>query len=302
MPRVFCVGNGISRFVPPVKPPKKGETKAPNASFDLFAESASAAHAALDEAGVDFDAVEAAVCGYAFSDSTAGQAAVYRLGLTGLPIYNVNNACASGSTALCLARALVQGGHNCVLALGFEQLQGNVKEAYPEHGVYDGHLNMLDKLGIITLPGVISASIANAYIKSAQDMVEAGSGNKRVFAQVAAKNLKHGQNNPNALSFGKPPPSVDEVLAAPPLFDEASPLTFAMVAKSACGASAALLVSERFIREKVSGFAVCQSTQIHKCIDLCPMLSELRTNPQDVPTYSRGDRRPIASHRYPNNI
>jgi sterol carrier protein 2 len=248
MTRVFCVGNGVSSFVPPIKPKKGAETKG---SFDLFEEAASAARSALDEAGIEFDAVEAAVCGYAFSDSTAGQAAVYRLGLTGLPVYNVNNACASGSTALSLARTLVQAGHDCVLALGFEQLRGNVKEAYPEHGVYGGHLDVLGKLGIVTLPGVISASIANAYIKSAQDMVEAGTGSKQAFAQVAAKNLRHGENNPNALSFGKPSPSVDEILTAPPLFDESSPITFAMVAKSACGASAALIVSERFMREKM---------------------------------------------------
>ena len=60
----------------------------------------------------------------------------------GIPVYNVSNACASGSTSLCLARSLVlSGGHECVLALGFEELKGNVKEAYPE--VVDGFIQTI---------------------------------------------------------------------------------------------------------------------------------------------------------------
>ena len=58
---------------------------------------------------------------YAFSESTAGQTACCKLGLTGIPIFNANNACASGGTALCLARSFVQsGGYGVVLALGFD--------------------------------------------------------------------------------------------------------------------------------------------------------------------------------------
>ena len=111
-PRTFVIGNGVTKFAPPFK-------KKP---FALFDEAASAARTALEEAGLAYDAdVDCCVAGYAYSDSTAGQAACYRLGLTGIPVYNVNNACASGSTALCLARTLVQSGsHHCVLCLGFE--------------------------------------------------------------------------------------------------------------------------------------------------------------------------------------
>ena len=57
-------------------------------------------------------------------DSTCGQRAVYELGLTGIPIVNVNNNCSTGSTALFLAKRAIQGGQsNCVLALGFEKMQ-----------------------------------------------------------------------------------------------------------------------------------------------------------------------------------
>ena len=79
---------------------------------------------ALDDAGVAYNAIEQAVVGYVYGDSTCGQRGVYELGLTGIPISNVNNNCSTGSTALFLARQLVQGGlADCVLALGFEKMQ-----------------------------------------------------------------------------------------------------------------------------------------------------------------------------------
>lgn len=57
-------------------------------------------------------------------DSTSGQRALYEVGMTGIPIYNVNNNCSTGSSALYLAKQLVEGGQNdCVLALGFEKME-----------------------------------------------------------------------------------------------------------------------------------------------------------------------------------
>src|SRR5258708_23363158 len=64
------------------------------------------------------------VCfGYVYGDWTAGQRALYEVGMTGIPIFNVNNNCSTGSTALYLARqAVANGAAECVLALGFEQM------------------------------------------------------------------------------------------------------------------------------------------------------------------------------------
>lgn len=57
-------------------------------------------------------------------ESTSGQRAVYELGLTGIPVVNVNNNCSTGSTALYLAKTAIQSGQShCVLALGFEKMQ-----------------------------------------------------------------------------------------------------------------------------------------------------------------------------------
>src|SRR5512137_2881349 len=91
-------------------------------SYDAMAEAA--VRKALDDAGLDYAAVQQAYVGYVYGDSTCGQCALYRVGMTGIPIVNVNNNCSTGSTALFLARQLIEGGGaGCVLALGFEQMQ-----------------------------------------------------------------------------------------------------------------------------------------------------------------------------------
>ena len=74
--------------------------------------------AALSDAGIPYNLVQAAVASYCYGEPTSGQRAVYELGLTGIPVFNVNNNCSSGSSALMLARALVQAGNDCVMALG----------------------------------------------------------------------------------------------------------------------------------------------------------------------------------------
>lgn len=68
---------------------------------------AAAAAAALTDAGLTYDKVEQAFVGYVFGDSTCGQSALYSVGLTGIPIINVNNNCSTGSTALAQATELV---------------------------------------------------------------------------------------------------------------------------------------------------------------------------------------------------
>jgi acetyl-CoA acetyltransferase len=100
----------------PFKSPSRSE------SYDVMGEKA--AIAALADAGIDYGQVQQAYAGYVYGDSTCGQAALYGVGQTGIPIVNVNNACATGSSALFLARQAVESGAvDCVLALGFEQMQ-----------------------------------------------------------------------------------------------------------------------------------------------------------------------------------
>jgi len=97
-----------------------------------------------------------------------------------------------------------------------------------------------------TFPGMISGSIANAYVRAAKEYLANTKGASRHhFAKIAAKNYRQGERNPNAAYRTSPPLSVEDVLAAPKLFDEA--VTLAMVARPACGASAAVLVSEHLL-------------------------------------------------------
>src|SRR5208283_1252787 len=96
----------------------------PGASAPYHEMGAEAGKRALDDAGVAYDAIEQAYVGYVYGDSTSGQRALYRLGMSGVPIINVNNNCSTGSTALFLARqAVASGAADCVLALGFEQMK-----------------------------------------------------------------------------------------------------------------------------------------------------------------------------------
>jgi len=85
---------------------------------------AEAARAALADAGIGYEQVQQAYVGFVYGDSTSGQRALYDVGMTGIPVINVNNNCSTGSTALFLARqAVASGAADCVLALGFEQMR-----------------------------------------------------------------------------------------------------------------------------------------------------------------------------------
>src|ERR1700676_4452812 len=96
----------------------------PGASAAYHEMGTQAGRLALDDAGIGYDAIQQAYAGYVYGDSTSGQKAIYPLGMTGIPVINVNNNCSTGSTALFLARqAIASGAADCVLALGFEQMR-----------------------------------------------------------------------------------------------------------------------------------------------------------------------------------
>ena len=112
MAQVVVGGVGMTRFVKPSESPS------------YVALAGEAVRSALADAGIDYAKVQQAYVGYVYGDSTSGQKALYGVGLTGIPVVNVNNNCATGSTALWLARnAILSGQAECVLALGFEQMQ-----------------------------------------------------------------------------------------------------------------------------------------------------------------------------------
>jgi acetyl-CoA acetyltransferase len=78
-----------------------------------------AAKRALRDSQVSYNKVEQVYAGYVYGDSTCGQRVVYGLGMTGVPVINVNNNCSTGSSALYLARnAVISGQADCAMAVG----------------------------------------------------------------------------------------------------------------------------------------------------------------------------------------
>ncbi|HXJ33808.1 MAG TPA: lipid-transfer protein [Candidatus Eisenbacteria bacterium] len=236
--RVFVVGVGMTDFV---KPSSRPEWDYPDMVRDAGTQ-------ALGDAGVAYADVQHVAAGYCFGDTTAGQRAVYELGHTGVPVVNVNNACATGSTALMVARnAVAAGMADCALAIGFEKM-GKVNfytdRAYP----LDKHL-----ASMATRHGASDALItAQMFGNAGREHMERYGTRPESFARIAVKNHKHSVHNPRA-QFRKEF-SLDEVMASPPLYP---PLTLLQSCPTSSGAAAAVVASERFVRERgLAGRAV----------------------------------------------
>ena len=184
--KVNVIGVGMVKFAKPGQ------------SEDYNVMAAKAIKAALADGGVAYDEVEQAVAGYVFGDSTCGQRAVYDVGLTGIPVYNVNNNCSTGSSALMLAKQLVEGGIvECALAVGFEQMQkGALGSAWNDRPNPLGlHVNVMNET-----QGFTSAPPAAQMFGGAGREYRWKYGAKReTFAKVNAKARQHAAKNPYAL-------------------------------------------------------------------------------------------------------
>lgn len=203
-----------------------------------------AALEALADAGLAYGDVQQVYVGYVYGDSTSGQRAVYGLGMTGVPVINVNNNCATGSTALFLARQAVESGAaDCVLALGFEQMApGSISEAYADR---PGPLEpFVDRA--THLHGESDAPMAIRMFGGAgRDHALAYGTRPETFASITVKARRHAARNPKAVF--RDPVTVEEVLASQMLFD---PITRLQCCPPTCGAAAAIIISERFARAR----------------------------------------------------
>jgi acetyl-CoA acetyltransferase len=205
---------------------------------------ARAARAALDDAGVDYRHVEQAYVGYVYGDSTSGQAAVYGVGLTGIPVFNLNNNCSTGSSALYLARQAVESGMvECALALGFEQMQaGALKSAWTDRP------SPMDRFGdaMIELQGWDDTAprAAQFFGGGGRDYMKQHGIRRDTFARISVKARQHAARNP--LAVFRNTVTLDEVLASPMVFD---PLTRLQCCPPTCGAAAAIVCSEEFARK-----------------------------------------------------
>ncbi|MFC7756390.1 lipid-transfer protein [Tsukamurella soli] len=203
----------------------------------------SAARAALADSGLAYSLVQQAYVGYVYGDSTSGQAALYGLGQTGIPIVNVNNNCSTGSSALWLARqAVASGTVDCALALGFEQMvPGALGSVFTDRpGPMSRQEAIRDELQG-TDP--MAPMAAQFFGGAGQAYVDEFGIDPAVFAEISVKARRHAANNPNAVF--RDPVTVDEVLASPTIY---GPLTRLQCCPPTCGAAAAVVCSPEFAR------------------------------------------------------
>ena len=227
---VYVVGVGMIPFVKP------GESD----PYPLMG--ARAVRAALADAGLDYTAIQQAYAGYVYADSTAGQAVLYGVGMTGIPVVNVNNNCASGSTALFLARqAVASGAVDCALAVGFEQMNPGALGS-----VFDDRPSPFDRFDAATNAMVQSdLPLALRYFGGAGLAHMQQYGTKlATFAKIRAKASRHAANNPLALF--KTVVTEEEVLGAPAMWPGV--MTRLMACPPTCGGAAAIVSSEDFAR------------------------------------------------------
>ncbi|HAR60300.1 lipid-transfer protein [Alloalcanivorax xenomutans] len=214
----------------------------PGASAPYYQMGAEAARQALADAGLDYAKVEQAYVGYVYGDSTCGQRALYPIGMTGIPVINVNNNCSTGSTALFLARQAVESGAaDCVIALGFEQMKPGALGSY-----YNDRPTPFEPFDRICeeLVGQPEVPLAIRYFGGAGMAHMDKYGTKaETFAKIRAKASRHAARNPVAL-FRKEV-TVEEVMDSPVLI---GPMTRLMACPPTCGAAAAIVCSEAFAR------------------------------------------------------
>ncbi len=229
--RVNVIGVGMTKF------------QKPGASDEYNVMAANATRVALEDAKVKFEDVQQAYVGYVYGDSTCGQRAVYDVGLTGIPVFNVNNNCSTGSSALMLARQAIEGGlAECVLALGFEKMEKGALGAK-----FNDRANPLEKFVNVMskVQGFNSAPGAAQMFGGAGREYRWKYGTKReTFAKISSKARQHASKNPYALFNTLL--TVEEVLASDDVFD---PLTRFQCCPPTCGAAAAILCSDDFAKK-----------------------------------------------------
>jgi acetyl-CoA acetyltransferase len=237
---VFVVGVGMTKFEKPGR--REG--------CDYPAMAKESGTNALRDAGLGYEQIEQAYVGYVYGESTSGQRAVYELGMTGVPVVNVNNNCSTGSTALYLAAQAIRGGlADCTLALGFEKMQpGSLSTSYTDREQpMMKHLLAIAELHEFAMP-------AAPYMFGAagrEHMAKFGTTAEQ-FAKIGYKNHKHSVNNPFAQFRDEY--TLEEILAAPSIYD---PLTKLQCSPTSDGSAAAILASERFVeRHELAGQAV----------------------------------------------
>jgi sterol carrier protein 2 len=199
---------------------------------------------ALADAGISYEQVEQAFAGYCYGDSTYGQRALYGLGLTGIPVINVNNNCSTGSSALWLGRQAIRGGlASCVMAIGFEKMErGSLGVKYTDRTTaLDRHMQAM----VCGRGGWEESPPAPQMFGNAgREHMERYGSTPEHFAWIGYKNHKHSVNNPYAQFQTEY--TLQEIKDARMIH---APLTKLQCSPTSDGSACAILASERFVEE-----------------------------------------------------
>ncbi|OZJ02313.1 hypothetical protein BZG36_04450 [Bifiguratus adelaidae] len=226
------VGVGMTKFLKP-----RGQVDYPEMGME-------AATKALLDAGITYDAVQQAFVGFVYGDSTAGQRALYPLGMTQIPIVNVNNNCSTGSTALYQARTMVEAGVvDCAMALGFERMApGSLSSVFSDRTNPLDHVMtiMNDEKGIQPK----TSGAAQIFGNAGQAYCEKYGATAKHLGMIAEKNHRHSAKNP--YSQFRDIYTLEQVMQSPKIF---GPLTKLQCCPTSDGAACAIVASEKFVRE-----------------------------------------------------
>ena len=232
MNKVFVAGVGMCKF----SKPSEGTSYVEMGKVAL--------RAAFTDAGIEYSQVQQAYASYLYGDTCSGQRVLYEVGMTGIPVFNLNNACASGSSGLFLARQAVQSGAvDCALAIGFEQMRpGALGTTWDDRdSPWDHWLAGYKQMGASPAPVACQmfGAAGEAYMK------EYGA-SPELFAEVAVKSRRHAAANPYAVF--RDPITVAEVLDAPVVYGDF--MTLLMACPPTCGAGAVIVCSESFVERQ----------------------------------------------------
>ncbi|RMZ83968.1 hypothetical protein DV737_g1333, partial [Chaetothyriales sp. CBS 132003] len=225
----YVLGVGLTQFIKP-----RRTREYPELGFEAGAK-------AMLDAKINFDDVEMGVACYCYGDTTAGQRVFYQFGMNGIPIYNTNNACATGSTGLHLARTFIRNGAaDCVLVIGFEQMKpGSIKSVWDDRPSPMGlSTTMMEDLnGKHNTP-----RNAQFFGHAGQEYMDKYGATAEDFAEIARISHEHSQRNPYA-QF-RQNYTLQQILDSPMIHP---PLTKLQCSPTSDGAGAAVIVSQAFL-------------------------------------------------------
>lgn len=223
----------------PFKKPGKSE------SYDSMGSQAAAC--ALKDAGIEYGKIEQAYAGYVYGDSCSGQTALYHVGMTGIPIVNVTNNCASGSTAFSLAaQAVKSGAVECAMAVGFEEMPpGAIEYVFPDKtSPLQRHSDAVAKLLNLTEDEQKLPPAVCFFGCQAQILMERYGVSEKALAKVAMKARKHAEHNPYAIF--RDPLTEEQILDGAPIYRGLRKL---FACPPSCGAASVIVCSEEFAKK-----------------------------------------------------